>query len=99
MAKQLVRMLEPHRPLFIEEPLLASQPQEISRLQALTSCPIALGERLYSRTEFRPFLEAGIDIAQPDVAHCGGISELRKIASLCETYDVNSCIPYSTTKH
>jgi galactonate dehydratase len=79
MAKQLVRLLEPHRPLFVEEPLLPSQPREIARLQSLTSCPIALGERLYSRTDFRPYLEAScIDIAQPDVAHCGGISELRK---------------------
>lgn len=68
MAKQLAKALEPHRPLFIEEPLLPTHPQEIAQLSQLTSCPIALGERLYSRHDFRPFLEAGaIDIAQPDV--------------------------------
>ncbi|KZW04220.1 enolase C-terminal domain-like protein [Exidia glandulosa HHB12029] len=89
MAKQLAKALEPHRPLFIEEPLLPTQPQEIAQLAKLTSCPIALGERLYTRHDFRPYLEAGaVDIAQPDVAHCGGITELRKIASLVETYDV-----------
>lgn len=89
MAKQLAKALEPHHPLFIEEPLLPTQPQEIAQLSKLTSCPIALGERLFTRHDFRPYLEAcAIDIAQPDVAHCGGITELRKIASFVETYDV-----------
>ncbi|TFY53894.1 hypothetical protein EVJ58_g9188 [Rhodofomes roseus] len=89
MAKQLAKLLEPLQPLFIEEPLLASQPLEIADLSKQVSTPIALGERLYSRSDFRPYLEArAIDIAQPDVAHCGGISELHRIASLTETYDV-----------
>ncbi|KAH9932982.1 enolase C-terminal domain-like protein [Fomitopsis serialis] len=80
MAKQLARLLEPLQPLFIEEPLLATQPLEIADLSK---------QRLYSRSDFRPYLEArAIDIAQPDVAHCGGISELHRIASLTETYDV-----------
>ncbi|KZT01072.1 enolase C-terminal domain-like protein [Laetiporus sulphureus 93-53] len=89
MAKQLAKLLEPLQPLFIEEPLLPTQPQEIADLSALVSTPIALGERLYGRSDFRPYLEArAIDIAQPDVAHCGGISEMHRIASLTETYDV-----------
>ncbi|TDL25253.1 enolase C-terminal domain-like protein [Rickenella mellea] len=89
MAKQLAKLLEPHQPLFIEELLLPTQPEEIADLAKMTSCPIALGERLYTRHDFRPYLEKrAIDIAQPDVAHCGGISELRRIASLTEIYDV-----------
>jgi len=89
MAKQLAKLLEPHHPLFIEEPLLPTQPKEIADLSKLTSCPIAAGERLYTRHDFRPYFELGaLDIAQPDVSHCGGISELRKIASLAEVYDV-----------
>ncbi|KAG6854504.1 hypothetical protein C0991_006106 [Blastosporella zonata] len=89
MAKQLARLLEPHQPLFIEEPLLPTQPEEIADLARAVSTPIALGERLYTRSEFRPYLERrAIDIAQPDVAHCGGISELHRIAALTETYDV-----------
>ncbi|KAF4618829.1 hypothetical protein D9613_010041 [Agrocybe pediades] len=89
MARQLVKLLEPHQPLFIEEPLLPSHPQETADLSKLVGTPIALGERLFSRTDFRPYLEArAIDIAQPDVSHCGGISELHRIASLTETYDV-----------
>ncbi|KAF9447746.1 enolase C-terminal domain-like protein [Macrolepiota fuliginosa MF-IS2] len=89
MAKQLAKLLEPHQPLFIEEPLLPTQPEEIADLKNLVATPIALGERLYSRAEFRPYFERrAIDIAQPDVSHCGGISELYRIAAFAETYDV-----------
>jgi len=89
MAKQLAKLLEPLHPMFIEEPLLPTQPEEIADLSNAVSTPIALGERLYSRFDFRPYLERrAIDIAQPDVSHCGGISELHRIASYTETYDV-----------
>ncbi|KAI0760516.1 enolase C-terminal domain-like protein [Fomes fomentarius] len=89
MAKQLAKALEPLQPLFIEEPLLPTQPEEIADLAKLVSTPIALGERLFSRHDFRPYLERrAIDIAQPDVSHCGGISELHRLASYTETYDV-----------
>ena len=89
MARQLAALLEPLRPLFIEEPLLSEQPEGIRQLASQTSIPIALGERLYSRWDFKPFLEGAIiDIAQPDLAHAGGISECRRIASFAETYDV-----------
>jgi len=89
MARQLAALLEPLRPLFIEEPLLSEQPEAIRQLASQTSIPIALGERLYSRWDFKPFLEGAIiDIAQPDLAHAGGISECRRIASFAETYDV-----------
>ncbi|MES2256575.1 MAG: galactonate dehydratase [Pseudomonadota bacterium] len=89
MARQLAALLEPLRPLFIEEPLLSEQPEAIRQLASQTSIPIALGERLYSRWDFKPFLEGAIiDIAQPDLAHAGGISECRRIAAFAETYDV-----------
>jgi galactonate dehydratase len=89
MAKQLAKLLEPHRPMFIEEPLLSEHPDAIKALSQLTSTPIALGERLHSRWDIRPFLESGaIDILQPDISHCGGISEMRRIAAMAETYDV-----------
>lgn len=89
MAKQLAKALEPHHPLFIEEPLLSEHPESIKELYGLTTCPIALGERLYSRWDFKRFFEdVSVDIIQPDIAHCGGISELRRIAAMAETYDV-----------
>jgi galactonate dehydratase len=89
MAKQLVRELEPLRPLFVEEPLLSEQLEGLAQLAAQTSIPIALGERLYSRWDFKPIFERGIaDIVQPDLAHAGGISEVRRIAAMAEAYDV-----------
>ncbi|KAK7184645.1 hypothetical protein DPSP01_000370 [Paraphaeosphaeria sporulosa] len=89
MAKQLAAALEPHQPLFIEEPLLSEHIGGIKALAYHTSIPIALGERLHSRWDVRPFLEANcVDILQPDISHVGGISELKRIAAMCEAYDV-----------
>ncbi|KAJ9657098.1 hypothetical protein H2201_008306 [Coniosporium apollinis] len=89
MAKQLAKALEPHHPLFIEEPLLSEHPEGIKQISKLTTCPIALGERLYSRWDVKRYLEdASVDVLQPDVSHCGGISELKKIAAMAEAYDV-----------
>ena len=89
MAKQLIAALEPLNPLFIEEPLLSEHVEAIIQLSRLTSLPIALGERLYSRWDFKPFLEsAAVDIIQPDLSHAGGLSECRRIAAMAEAYDV-----------
>jgi galactonate dehydratase len=89
MAKQLAAVLEPLKPLFIEEPLLSEHCEGIRQLSQLTTIPIALGERLYSRWDFKPFFEASaVDIVQPDLSHAGGISECRRIANYAETYDI-----------
>jgi len=89
LAKQLAKALDPLGLLFIEEPLLSENPEGLAQIAALTSTPIALGERLFSRWDFKPFFEAGtVDIIQPDLSHAGGILEVRKIAAMAETYDV-----------
>ncbi|QWP76964.1 galactonate dehydratase [Lysobacter sp. K5869] len=89
MAKQLIRELEPYRPLFVEEPVLAEQAEYYPRLAAQTAIPLAAGERMYSRFEFKHVLHAGgLAIVQPDLSHAGGITECMKIASMAEAYDV-----------
>jgi galactonate dehydratase len=89
MAKQLAKLLEPLGLLFIEEPLLSENAEGLAQLAALVGTPIALGERLYSRWDFKPFLASGaVDIIQPDLSHAGGISECRRIAAMAEAYDV-----------
>jgi galactonate dehydratase len=89
MAKQLAKVLEPLGLLFIEEPLLSENPEGLVQLSQLVSTPIALGERLFSRWDFKPFLAGGaVDIIQPDLSHAGGISECRRIAAMAEAYDV-----------
>ena len=89
MAKQLAKALEPLGLLFIEEPLLSENFEAIAQIANLTSTPIALGERLYSRWDFKPLFESRcVDIIQPDLSHAGGISECRKIAAMAEAYDI-----------
>jgi len=89
MAKILIRELEPYRPLFIEEPVLAEQAEYYPRLAAQTAIPLAAGERMFSRFEFKHVFErGGIAIVQPDLSHAGGISECMKIAAMAEAYDV-----------
>ena len=89
MAKPLLRELEPYRLMFVEEPVQSEHADVLKDLASQFSIPIALGERLYSRWDFRPILESGhVDIIQPDVCHAGGITETRKIAAMAECYDV-----------
>ncbi|HGG05829.1 MAG TPA: galactonate dehydratase [Aliiroseovarius sp.] len=89
MAKILVRELEQFRPMFIEEPVLSENHEALAEIVRHTNTPIALGERLYSRWDFKPILAAGhVDILQPDLSHAGGITECRKIATMAEAYDV-----------
>ena len=72
---------------FVEEPLRPEYSDLIADLVRRSPVPIATGERLYSRTDFRRVLEAGVAIAQPDVSHAGGISEIFRIAIQAEVYD------------
>src|SRR3546814_11741692 len=89
MANQLAKLLEPLGLLFIEEPLLSENHEGLVQIAQITSIPIALGERLYSRWDFKPFLAGGaVDIIQPDLSHAGGLSECRRIAAMAEAYDV-----------
>jgi galactonate dehydratase len=87
-VKRVAPLLEPLHPFFLEEPVVPENSHLIGRLTAATPIPVATGERLYSRQDFLPVLQAGIAIAQPDLSHAGGITEVRKIASLAEVFDV-----------
>jgi galactonate dehydratase len=87
-ARRVAPLLEPLHPFFLEEPVVPENSHLIGRLAQSTSIPVATGERLFPRQEFLPVLNAGIAIAQPDLSHAGGITEVRKIASLAEVFDV-----------
>ena len=86
MAKRLLRELEPLAPMFVEEPVLPEHAHALAGLVASTTIPLACGERQYSRWDFRPLLEAGVAVVQPDLSHAGGISETRRIGALAEVY-------------
>ncbi|GGM11850.1 galactonate dehydratase [Pseudomonas asuensis] len=89
MAKILIKELEPYRLMFIEEPVLSENYEALKEIALMSNTPIALGERLYSRWDFKRILQDGyVDILQPDPSHAGGITETRKIANMAEAYDV-----------
>ncbi len=87
-AIRALQLMEEFTPLFAEEPVLPEHSHLIRDVVSATSIPISTGERLYARHEFLPVLQQGIRIAQPDLSHAGGITEVRKIAALAETFDV-----------
>lgn len=89
MVKRLAGALEPNDPFFIEEPVLPEQNEFLPHLASHTSIPIATGERMYSRWDFKEVFESGaVDVIQPDLSHAGGITEVHKIASMAKAYDV-----------
>jgi len=89
MAKILAKKLEEFDPMFIEEPVLCENMELFPEIAAACNIPIATGERLYSRYDFKRLLQiGGVDIIQPDLSHAGGITEVKKIGAMAEAYDV-----------
>ncbi|WP_181350681.1 galactonate dehydratase [Thalassobacillus sp. CUG 92003] len=89
MAKVLAKELEPYRPMFLEEPVVAENNEALREIASHTHTPIATGERMFSRWDFKSLLSDGyVDVIQPDISHAGGITETKKIATMAEAYDV-----------
>jgi galactonate dehydratase len=89
LAPRLAAALEEYDPMFYEEVVTPEHNDVLPEVATHTTVPIATGERLYSRWDFKRVFEAGIvDVIQPDVAHCGGITEMRCIADMAEAYDI-----------
>jgi galactonate dehydratase len=86
-AKLLIKALEPHQPMFIEEPCQAQNHDVMAEIARGTHLPIATGERVFTKWGFREVLEkrAAI-ILQPDLCHAGGITEVRLVAGMAEAY-------------
>ena len=89
MAKILLRELEPVRPLFVEDAVAPGQLEALAELARATSIPLAIGERMHSRAEFKALFESrAASLINPDPAHMGGIFETIKIGAMAEAYDV-----------
>lgn len=89
MAKVLARELDPYHLMFLEEPVLCENIEALRDIVSCTSTPIATGERMFSRWDFKRIFTAGyVDIIQPDLSHAGGISECKKIVAMAEAFDV-----------
>ena len=86
-AVKIAHALEDLGVWHFEEPLAAHDYQAYAQLADTVDIPIAVGEQEYSIWQFRDLITVGkIDIIQPDVIKCGGITELKKIAVLADTY-------------
>lgn len=93
MAKILLKELEVYKPFFVEEPVLPEHLHALPEIINNSTIPIATGERMFTRYEFRDLLSrGGVNIVQPDISHAGGISECLRIANVAETYDVQLAI-------
>ena len=88
-ALQMAEVVQPYSPMFFEEPLRPENIQAMGELHQKIGIPIATGEMLYTKYEFRDLLAAGAaDIIQPDLLICGGLMEAKKIAAMAEAHYV-----------
>jgi galactonate dehydratase len=90
MAIQYAHVLESYQPMFFEEPCQPENVDATVEVARSIRIPIATGERLVTRFGFRELFEKrGCAVAQPDVCHCGGVTELRKVAAMADTYYIS----------
>jgi len=88
-ALAYIEALRPARPMFVEEPLPPGETAGLRAVAAHAKVPLATGERLIDRVEFHDLLAArAVDIVQPDICHCGGLLEAKKIAAMAEAVSV-----------
>ncbi|MNR10720.1 D-galactonate dehydratase [compost metagenome] len=91
-AIRVAHALEEFDITWFEEPIPPDNMEGLAQVRKKSKIPIAAGERLYSRWDYRNFLNMGCaDFIQPDVSHAGGISELKKIAAMAECYHIPMC--------
>jgi len=90
MGLQFAKVLEPYGLYFFEEPCWPESIEDIALIQRSVKTPIATGERLVGVHAFRELFEKrAVSVIQPDITHCGGFSEVRRIAAMAEAYRVS----------
>lgn len=96
-AIELARRSEPYRPFLIEDPIRHENPAVLAEIKAKTNIPIATGERYHSKWDFADIINnRSVDYVRPDIAHCGGITEMRKIAAMAEVQYIK-VIPHNNS--
>lgn len=91
-AVRIGHALEDFDVTWFEEPLPPDNQEGLAEVKRRIRIPVAAGERLYSRWDYREFFRLGCaDFIQPDVSHAGGVGELRKIAALAECHHIAVC--------
>ncbi|MEN6385778.1 MAG: mandelate racemase/muconate lactonizing enzyme family protein [Veillonellales bacterium] len=89
-AIQFGKMIEELGVYYFEEPVMPLNPKQMKKVADHVNIPIAAGERIYTRWGYRPFFENGsLDVIQPDICTCGGITEIKKVCDMAHVYDVS----------
>ncbi len=89
MAMEFCDRAAPYRPYFVEEATQIEDLEELAQLRRFSRIPLATGERLFTKYGFAAICERRlVDYVQPDVVHCGGIAEMKKIATLAEAHRI-----------
>jgi galactonate dehydratase len=89
LGMKIGKLLEPYDLLWFEDPVPAGQLKALCKVANHINVPIAAGERLFSKNEYKDYLEAGaIDVLMADIGKVGGLTEIKKISTLCEIYKV-----------
>ena len=90
MGMRFAQALDSYGLYFLEEPCWPETIEDIARIQSSVTTPIATGERLVTQHAFRELFEKrAASVIQPDITHCGGLSEARRIAAMAEAYRVS----------
>jgi len=94
-AIQLAKLAEPYKPFMIEDPIRHENPQALAQVRAHTDLPLAIGERYHSKWDFREtVVNSYVNYLRPDITHCGGITEMKKIGAFGEVF-YQSLIPHN----
>jgi galactonate dehydratase len=94
-ALKLAIMARPYKPFYIEDPISHENPEALLRLREHTDIALATGERYHNLWEFREtIVNQYVDYVRPDINHCGGISEMMKIAAMAQMYFI-SVVPHN----
>ena len=94
-AIELAHLAEPYKPFLIEDPIRHENPQALAQVRAHTRLPLAIGERYHSKWDFRETIVNGyVNYLRPDICHCGGITEMKKIGAFGEAFYM-SLIPHN----
>ena len=83
---QLAERVKPYHPFFIEDPIRHENPSIMAQVRSKTSIPLAAGERYHNKWEFSELIRNNyVNYVRPDICHCGGITEMKKIGAMAET--------------
>ena len=89
-AIKLADLAKPYNPFFIEDPIRHENPEALKWLREHTDIPLAIGERYHDKWDCRETItNQYVDYLRPDVCHCGGITEMKKMAAMAEVYYIN----------